>query len=890
MGVPDGLRHALADRYTVERELGRGGMATVYLVHDVRHDRPVALKVLLGELAATLGPERFQREIRFAARLQHPHILTVLDSGEAAGQLWFTMPFVEGESLRDRLRREVQLPVAEAVRIAGEVARALAYAHRHGIIHRDIKPENILLTIEGETLVADFGIARAFDGAAGQERLTETGIVVGTPAYMSPEQAGGQRGLDARTDVYALGTVLYEMLAGEPPYTGPTAQNIIAKRLSDPVPSVRRLRPAVPEALDRLVHDALAPIAADRLASAAAFQAGLESIRTAPSETAAVSRQSTPQTSSVASTGRRLAAVAVAVLLVAAVIAAVFARHAKSATAVSTAAATPAEPMLAVLPFENLGDSSNAYFADGVADAVRGKLVRLPGLGVIARGSSLQFRHTSASPDSVARVLGVRYLLMGTVRWAKAKDGSSRVEVSPELVEVRPGAPPASRWQQPFDAALTDVFQVQADIAARVAQALDLALTRPAQQQLAEQPTRDLAAYDAYLKGEAVSQGMGVRDVPTLLRADSLYARAVERDPTFGLAWARLATGHVLVYYNGIPDPAEADAARRALARAEALAPAAPETFLARVTYEAGIPFDNVAALAAAERGLARTPDSPELLVAAALAERGLGRWDDALAHLERAKLFDPRSFAVAERLARILTNQRQWERARVELDRALSLAPTALNAIDLKVFTYLGEADTAGARRTIAAAAPLVGRQTLAAFLASVGDLYWALDRDDQRLVLSLGPEAFNGDRSSWGMALAQIYRLFGDSAETRAYADSARIALEAQLRAAPNDAQRHVMLGLALAYLGRPDEGIREGERGVALLPLSRDAYFGAYLQHVLANTYVVAGRQEQALDRIERLLEIPYVLSPGLLSVDPMFTPLRGNPRFRRLVEGS
>ena len=187
-------------------------------------------------------------------------------------------------------------------------------------------------------------------------------------------------------------------------------------------------------------------------------------------------------------------------------------------------------------------------------------------------------------------------------------------------------------------------------------------------------------------------------------------------------------------------------------------------------------------------------------------------------------------------------------------------------------MFTYLGEGDTAGARRTIAAAAPLVGRQTLAAFLASVGDLYWALDRDDQRLVLSLGPEAFNGDRSSWGMALAQIYRLFGDSAEARAYADSARIALEAQLRAAPNDAQRHVMLGLALAYLGRPDEGIREGERGVALLPLSRDAYFGAYLQHVLANTYVVAGRQEQALDRIERLLEIPYVLSPRVAQRGP------------------
>jgi serine/threonine protein kinase len=250
-------------------------MATVYLARDLKHDRLVALKAMHPEIRTTLGAERFQQEIRLAARLQHPHILTVHDSGEAGGHLWFTMPYIEGQSLRDRLRREIQLPVAEAVRIATEVARALAYAHRHGVIHRDIKPENILLTAEGETLVADFGIARAVEDAAGQERLTETGIVVGTPAYMSPEQAGGQRNLDARTDVYSLGTVLYEMLAGEPPYTGPTAQTIVAKRLSDPVPSPRRLRPAVPEALDRLVRDALAPLPADRLASAAAFQARL---------------------------------------------------------------------------------------------------------------------------------------------------------------------------------------------------------------------------------------------------------------------------------------------------------------------------------------------------------------------------------------------------------------------------------------------------------------------------------------------------------------------------------------------------------------------------------------------------------------------------------------
>src|SRR5690349_3299289 len=194
MGVPDGLREALADRYAIERELGRGGMAVVYLAQDLRHERPVALKLLLPELAASLGPDRFQREIRFAARLQHPHILTVLDSGEATGRLWFTMPFVEGESLRDRLRRERQLPVHDALRIADEAARALDYAHQHGVVHRDIKPENILLTKDGSTLVADFGIARALGGV--DEGLTQTGFAVGTPAYMSPEQSAGDKGLD----------------------------------------------------------------------------------------------------------------------------------------------------------------------------------------------------------------------------------------------------------------------------------------------------------------------------------------------------------------------------------------------------------------------------------------------------------------------------------------------------------------------------------------------------------------------------------------------------------------------------------------------------------------------------------------------------------------------
>ncbi|MFB3111915.1 MAG: protein kinase, partial [Gemmatimonadales bacterium] len=267
------LKAALADRYVIERELGEGGMATVYLAHDVKHDRKVAVKVMRSEIAAALGSDRFLREIRLAAKLQHPHILMLIESGEADGILYYVMPFVDGESLATRMEREKQLPLEDSVSIALEVAGALSYAHEHNVIHRDIKPDNILLS-GGHAVVMDFGIGRAIN-AAGGDKLTQTGLVVGTPAYMSPEQATGSGDLDGRADVYALGCVLYEMLSGEPPYTGVTPQAILAKSLTDPVPSARRLRETISPVLDAAIQMALAKVPADRFASAKAFAEAL---------------------------------------------------------------------------------------------------------------------------------------------------------------------------------------------------------------------------------------------------------------------------------------------------------------------------------------------------------------------------------------------------------------------------------------------------------------------------------------------------------------------------------------------------------------------------------------------------------------------------------------
>jgi serine/threonine protein kinase/tetratricopeptide (TPR) repeat protein len=888
--LPAALAAGLRERYVFERELGRGGMATVYLARDLKHKRPLALKVLRPELAASLGPERFQREIELAARLQHPHILTVHDSGETAGQLWFTMPYVEGESLRDRLRRERQLSVEDALRITREAASALDYAHRHGVIHRDIKPENILLTAEGHTLVADFGIARALGG---DEHLTQTGMSVGTPAYMSPEQASGDKALDARTDIYSLGAVLYELLAGEPPYTGPTAQVIIMKRFTEPVPSVRKSRPSVPEAVEQALQKALAPVPADRYPTAAEFARGLQPTVTAA--TAAASTIATPATSPAApapppsplvATARRLPVTAIALGLGFLIGVGVLFAWRRTHRGASESAGPK---VLAVLPFENLGDSADAYFADGITNEVRGKLSRLTDMEVIARGSSNEYRHTTKRPQEIARELGADYLLTATVEWEKVPGAASRVRVSPELVDVEPGHPPRTKWQQSFDASITDVFQVQADIAGKVASALDVALGDSARHEIAAKPTANLAAYDAFLKGEAASQGIGVTDPASLRRAIGLYQQAVALDSTFVQAWAQLARAEAYYYYVGTATPATAEAARQAAERAGALGGGRPDAQLALGDYYGSVLGDYSRALAAYDAGLKVAPANADLLTASALAQQSLGRWEAALALLQRAQTLDPRSVLTSRRLALTLVRLRRYPEALVTAENGLSLAPANLQLIENLTVVHLGQGDLAGAQAVIETATNQVSPAALVAFLGNYWDLFWVLDDAQQQLLLRLPPSAFDDDRGTWGIVIAQTHWLRGDRARARAYADSSRIAIEQQLTATPDNAQQRVFLGLALAYMGRKADAIREGERAVAADPISQDGYTGPYLQHQLVRIYLLVGEPEKALDQLEPLLKIPYHLSPGWLRIDPTFAPLKGNPRFERLVAG-
>jgi eukaryotic-like serine/threonine-protein kinase len=870
------LQSGLADRYRLERELGRGGMATVLLAHDLKHDRQVALKVLHPELAASLGPERFQREIRTTARLQHPHILPVLDSGEAAGQLWYTMPYVEGESLRDRLRREGQLPLDNALQITQEVADALEYAHGQGVVHRDIKPENILLS-RGHALVADFGIAQALQ-VTDADHLTATGVAVGTPAYMSPEQADGASSVDGRSDLYSLGCVLYEMLTGEVPYSGRTPQAVIAKRVLEPLPHVRTLRQSVPEAVEQAINRALATTPADRFTTAGELARALAQQHPGPTT---IYSPAAPHRG-----GRRrvpvgLATLGLGLLLgLGALLAWLLTRPEPGTAGVKR---------LAVLPFENLGDSADAYFADGVANDLRTKLSQVQGLAVVARSSSNEYRATKKSAQEIARELGVEYLLTATVQWAKSPGAMSRVRVSPELVDVRAGHAPQTDWGQQFDAAMTDVFQVQADIAGQVAQALNVALGDSAKHELASKPTQSLPAYEAFLRGEASSQGMSVFDPSSLRRAIAAYEQAVALDSTFIRGWAQLSRARALVYQSSTNPPAVAEAARHAAERALALAPMRPEGHQALGMYYHALK-DYRRALTEDSTALALASGNAELLADVGMTEAFLGRWEAARGHLEQAARLDPRSTIPTQLLGFVLLNTRHYPEAERVLDHALQLVPANLGVRHARASVALAQGDLPGAQAVLRAAPKEVDPTALVQFMATYNDLMWVLDEAQQRLLLRLTPSAFDDDRADWGGSLAQTYALRGDSGKARAYADSARFAFEQHLRATPQNASLHSFLGLNLAYLGQKAAAIREGRRGVALLPISRDAMEGPYLQHYLARIYLLVGEPEKALDQLEPLLKIPYYLSPGWLKIDPNFAPLRGNPRFERLLRGT
>ena len=866
------LNAALAGRYTLERELGRGGMATVWLAQDLKHDRPVALKVLRPELAAALGPERFLREVRITARLNHPHILPLLDSGDADGFLYYVMPYVAGESLRDRLEREKQLPLDDALQIAREVADALSYAHRRDVVHRDVKPENILLE-SGHAVVADFGIARAIS-AAGGEALTQTGIAVGTPAYMSPEQGAGSRELDGRSDLYSLGCVLYEMLAGRPPFVGPTVESIVHQHLTAELPNIASLRPAVPAGVVAALSRALAKTPADRFHPVALFG---EAILPRASVTNAL-RPSVAVAGGIPWRRWRLIGAGVAVVVVGSVTLTRWIRR---------DATEPRHPRtaIAVLPFQNLSaEQSHAYFAGGLHDELLTQLSKVAALTVISRTSVMGYAGADTPPlRQIARELGVGSVVEGSVQVV-----GGRLQVNVQLIDA---ATDAHLWAERYNRTLDDAFAIQSDIAQRVVAAVGTALGGTEQASIAAAPTANPEAYQLYLQGLEYYRRPGSerRDLDI---AQQLYERALALDPEFALARAALSEVHGWMYWWRFDfSPTRAMRQREEAEAALRLAPDLAQAHMAMgLAHHLGR-RDYRRALEEFGIALQGLPNDARLLQYIGAAHRRLGNWDEAVTAQQKAVRLDPRDANLLGDLATTFRLLHRYADAVHAYNRALGLAPDLwINAV-AKGWAYnewQGQLDTL--RAVLQGSGGVVSGSGPVWSYFWVTLLYWERQADSLLKMLgAVGVPAFEGSSGLAPTVLftAWAHRLRGDRAAARAAFEAARVFVDSVLRERPDDFAVHQARGLALAGLGRRADAIREAE-WLAQSPIYReDPYQGALVAEQRALILAQAGATEAALDEIERLLAGPSWLTVQTLRRDPGWDSIRNDPRFQALL---
>ena len=658
---------SLTERYAIERELGRGGMATVLLADEKKHGRKVAIKVLRPELSASVGAERFLREIGIAARLSHPHIVPLIDSGESGGLLYYVSPFIPGGSLRDRLDAEHVLPIRDALRIAQDVARGLDYAHRNGFVHRDVKPENILFA-DGQALIADFGVAHAFLPVAG-EPITEGGVALGTPAYMSPEQASGEQDLAATSDVYSLGCVVYEMLAGAPPILGSSARATMAKQVTERPKPLRAIRPEVPASVELAIARALAKNPDQRFSSIVEFTDALldeRPVRPLPS----------------------------------------------------------ALRSIAVLPFVNASpDPDNEYLSDGITDELIDALSRVEGLSVASRTSVFALKGKPQDIRAIGALLGASVVIEGTVR----KSGD-RLRITAQLTSSEDGR---LLWSQRYDRTSQDVFAIQDEIARTIVDALRATSFADLAQPEARHHTKSVEAYGLYLKGryswnKRTQEGVaeGIEYFERAIREDPSYALAYT-----GLSDSYA----LHVDYRNVPVAEgfrrAKEYARRALELDDSLAEA--HASLAWTLFIHDWEWDTAAAeferAIELDRGYATAHQWYAFLLASQ------GRLDEAVIEAHTAQELDPASVSIRRALGYVYIYARRYDQARYHLTRALAMNPTAEETYRVLGLALSFRGEYGEAERVLREAVAFPGSATYSATtlgysLARAGDRTYAL------------------------------------------------------------------------------------------------------------------------------------------------------------------
>jgi serine/threonine protein kinase/tetratricopeptide (TPR) repeat protein len=879
----------LIGHYLIERLIGVGGMGEVYLARDMQLGRKVALKFLPESLTTDEAQlSRFKTEARSASALNHPNILTVYEIGVEGNRQFIATEFIEGVTLRTSLA-DGRMSLRAAVEIALQVASALAAAHEAGVVHRDIKPENIMLRPDGYAKVLDFGIAKLIEDKPASEHResaktaapqTRPGLVLGTGRYMSPEQARGQK-VDARSDVWSLGVVLYEMVGGITPFLGETPSDCIASILTKEPAPLSEVLPDVPLKLEAIVRKALCKDKDKRYQSAREMLADLRSLKGELELEARVRggfivRQIKRHKRGV------LLMLAVAMLAAAFAYSFFFVAPAPSLN----------EKSIAVLPFENLSEEkSNAYFADGIQDEILTRLSKIADLKVISRTSTERYKHTSQSPSEIARQLGVANLLEGSVQ--KTND---QVRVNVQLIRA---ANDSHLWAETFDRRLTDIFAVESEVAKAIADQLRAKLTREEEQIITATPTENTEAYDAYLRGLAYSLKTGNSPANTL-GAQKYLREAVRLDPKFALSWALLSYVDALGYLTLSLQPTVAlrEETWHAAETALTLQPNLGEAILARGYYSYACLRDYDTAVRYFEQARQFLPNSNQIPESLAYVARRRGQWDRSESYFNEAERLDPRNVSLLTQHAQSYMIVRRFSEALQKFDQVLNIIPDDLDTLAQKAAIAQAQGDLPQAAALLAPLHPNAddtGALEIQAYQAIlerrpgeiIPRLKELLAQPDPALGYNIGELRF------W---LGWAQEVASDHAGARENWKKARSELEPFLKEQPDNYLLIGDLALTNMALGDKTAALALSEQAMNVVPLEKDAVDGPAPIEVLARVTAQLGDPDRAIAALQKLLSIPSEgalaarapLTPALLRLDPMFDPLRNDARFQKLCE--
>jgi len=872
-----------AKRYEVIEELGEGGMGRVYRVLDKKINEEVALKLVRSEIAADKRTiDRFSNELKMARKISHKNICRMYHLSEESGTHYISMEYVAGEDLKSMIKMTKQLSVGSAISIAKKVCEGLAEAHRLGIVHRDLKPGNIMIDREGNARIMDFGIARSFE----EKGITGAGAMIGTPEYMSPEQVEGKKA-DQRSDIYSLGVILYEMVAGRAPFKGDSPLSIAMKHKSEIPLDPRKFNAQIPEDLSRAILKCMDKDKEKRYQSAEGLSSDLDRIEKGIVTTEGVSPERRPSTLKERKRIYWKPWMIIAALFVLAVAVRLGFHF------IGKEGPTPLPlselKMLVVLPFDNLGPPEDEYFSDGITEEITSRLSALHGLGVISRTSSLKYRKTDKTIKQIGDELGVDYVLEGGVRWDRSEGRRGRVRVTPQLIRVPEDT---HLWSERYDLVIEDIFSVQSQIAEQVAKQLDLTVLEPERKALYARPTNNLVAYDYYLKGRRYEdRGWSFSNAQEFERALEMFEKAIELDPDFTLAYVRMSLVHSRFFFFGIDQSEERLAkSRSAVNKALELQPDLPDARLALAYYYYWGLLDYGRAIETFESAQRARPSlSPEFL---GYVQRRQGKWEQSLATLEKAYKLNPRFSQLAYEIGLSYFCLRRYEQAEQWYNRALTINPRHLAPQLGKIgISVLSDGDTEKARALL---------ETLPQH--HLTDYMWftlnmiernyqgVLDRLDSLTYDSFEEQNFYFQKN---LAYASVYHAMKDFSSMKAHAEKARVEIEKEVKEHPRDPRFHAALGLVYAYLDLKNEATQEGTHAIEFYPLSKDAAFGPTYILNLARIYAVVGEYEKAIESLEYLLSIPcaeflwQIVSVPSLQLDPQWDTLRDHPRFQGLL---